>query len=339
MQSSRVFEGPRNLETRLGMQAAVDLPGTQCAEVFVTRISWHGWPDCYLLSNGQVEAVVVPAVGRVMQLRLAGAAGGAFWVNPALNGQMHDPASQGWVNFGGDKCWPAPQSAWTQQQGRDWPPPVAFDSRTMEAVAGERGVTLTSSVDPGFGIQVTRHVELDAELPVMRIRSEYRKVTGEAVRVGVWTISQMREPEQVYMLLPAESIFAGGFTRLIEAEPEGLRVDGRLLSLARRRSGYIKIGSDAVSMAWVGSECVVRIDAEAGPGEYPDGGCVTEIYTNPDPLPYVELETLGPLANLSVGDRIERTAVYTIMARTAADPDAEARKLFNCESPGFGGGR
>jgi hypothetical protein len=38
-----------------------------------------------------------------------------------------------------------------------------------------------------------------------------------------------------------------------------------------------------------GENCVVRIDAEQGSGKYPDGGCATEIYTNPDPLKYVEL--------------------------------------------------
>jgi hypothetical protein len=81
-------------------------------------------------------------------------------------------------------------------------------------------------------------------------------------------------------------------------------------------------------MAWIGQKLAVRIDAEAGPGEFPDGGCVTEIYTNPDPLPYVELETLGPLTTMSVGDKIERTTVYTILPRSESDAEAEARKIL-----------
>jgi hypothetical protein len=263
-----------------------------------------------------------------MQLRLAGAAEGAFWENRALDGQLPAPDSNEWINFGGDKCWPAPQSGWPQSQGREWPPPVAFDSRPMAAVAEERGLTLTSIVDPGFGIQVVRHLELDAARPVMRIRTEYRKLRGEAVKVGVWSITQMREPERVCMLLPEQSEFAGGFIRLLEAEPEKLRVEGRLLSLARRPSQNTKIGAQAASLAWVGRSCVVRIDAEAGQGVYPDGGCVTEIYTNADPLAYVELEAMGPLASLSVGGRIARTTVYTIQPRSTPDPEAEAHKIF-----------
>jgi hypothetical protein len=291
-------------------------------------VEYHGWPDCYLIANGGVEAVVVPAIGRVMQLRLKGEAEGAFWENRALDGRLHDAASEEWINFGGDKCWPAPQSAWPEFQGREWPPPVGFDSRPVEAVAVERGVTLTSPVDPGFGIQVVRHVELDAELPILWIRTEYRKLAGTPVRVGVWSITQMREPERVFVPLPEESRFSDGYVRLMEATPEGLRIEGGLLSLARHPRECVKIGSDATSMAWVGRNCVVRIDAESGPGEYPDGGCVTEVYTNPDPLPYVELEAMGPLATLSAGDSVERTTTYTILERSTADAEAEARRIF-----------
>ena len=294
----------------------------------IKRISWHGWPDCYLIANGSVEAVVVPAIGRVMQLRLAGDVEGAFWENRTLDGQLPAPDSPEWINFGGDKSWPAPQTDWPKHQGREWPPPVGFDSSPVEAVVGARGVMLTSPVDPGFGIRVTRHVEMDAELPVLRIRTEYRKILGPPVRASVWTITQMQDPERVCMPLPTDSTFAGGYVRLMEAEPERLRVEDRLLSLGRHARNSAKIGSDATSMVWVGRKCVVRIDAEPGPGEYPDGGCVTEVYTNSDPLPYVELETLGPLATLSGGERMERTAAYTIMPRSMADPEAEARKIL-----------
>jgi len=263
-----------------------------------------------------------------MQLRLAGAAEGAFWENRVFDGHLPPLNSSEWINFGGDKCWPAPQSDWPRHQGREWPPPVAFDSRPMEAAATERGVAMTSIVDPGFGIQVTRHVELDAAQPVMRIRTEYRKICGEAVVVGVWSITQMQEPERVCFFLLERSAFAGGYVRLMPAEPRELCSEGRLLSLARSPRENAKIGSDATSLAWMGRNCVVRIDAQAGPGEYPDGGCVTEVYTNADPLPYVELEAMGPLVNLSVGERIERATVYTILPRSTPDPEAEARKIF-----------
>jgi hypothetical protein len=305
------------------------IPAAQQAGVSVQRISYHGWSDSYVIANGCVEAVVVPSIGRVMQLRLAGDADGTFWENRALDGHLHDAASNDWINFGGDKCWPAPQAVWTGQQGRDWPPPPAFDARPGEAVVCERGVIVTSPIDPGFGIQVVRHVELDANRPVMRIETEYRKLRGGAVRVGIWTVTQLREPERIGILLAENSKFENGYLRLLAAEPANMKISGRLLSLGRHLRQHVKVGTDGSSLAWVGSNCVVRIDAENGRGEYPDGGCVTEVYTNPDPLKYVELETLGPLKTMNVGDRITHTTAYTLTLRSTPDPDAEARQALS----------
>ena len=303
-------------------------PSAQPTEVSVERVSYHGWSDCYLIDNGSVEAVIVPAIGRIMQLRLKGEAYGAFWENRALDGQLHDADSNDWLNFGGDKCWPAPQSAWPQHQGQDWPPPVAIDARPVEAVASERGILLTSPIDSGYGIQVVRRVELDAAQPVMRIRTEYHKLSGAPVTVSIWTVTQMSEPERVCIQLQTASRFAAGFVRLLEAEPADLKIDGCLLSLTRHARQQVKVGTDGSCMAWLGHNCVVRIDTVITPGEYPDGGCVTEVYTNPDPLQYVELETLGPLTTMNPGDRIEQTTVYTVTPRSTSDLEAEARNAF-----------
>lgn len=316
------------MDRHSGLPVTKFSPADRCRGVSVERISYHGWSDCYLISNGRVEAVVVPAIGRVMQLRLAGEAEGAFWENRALDGQLHDAASSDWVNFGGDKCWPAPQALWIEHQGRDWPPPVDFGARHVTALVNARGVVVKSPVDPGFGIQVERRIELDAVQPIMRITTEYRKLSGSAIRVGIWTITQMKEPERVCFLLPAASKFAAGFVRLMSAEPADLKIDGRLLALGRHQRQHVKIGTDGSSLAWLGRDCVVRIDAEIRPGEYPDGGCVTEVYTCPDPLQYVELETLGPLTTMNPGDRIEQTTAYTVTPRSTTDLEVEARKTL-----------
>jgi hypothetical protein len=322
------MERPDTLERLSGPEIELDASGQVDTPVAVTRFPYHGWPGCYLISNSAVEAVVVPAIGRVMQFRLPHRPGGAIWENRALDGQLHPPICNKWVNFGGDKCWPTPQSAWKQHEGSDWPPPAAFDSSPVRAHLIERGVSLTSIADPGYGIQVVRHVELDAKLPVMRIRTEYRKITGKPVKIGVWSITQMKDPERVYVLLPVKLPMTACYIPLMGTRPAGIRIEGRLLSLMRDTQGPTKIGTSGSSLLWVGKDCMVRIDAEAGPGDYPDGGCVTEVYTNSDPLKYVELETLGPLATIEIGETIQRTTVYTAMQRLLADPDADANRVF-----------
>jgi hypothetical protein len=296
--------------------------------VTVELLSYHGWPECFLLSNGRVEAVVAPAISRVMRFGLVGEPEGAFWQNRELDGQLPTAGASQWANFGGDKCWPAPQSAWLERTGRGWPPPRAFDASPAQAVVVERGVVLISPVDPTYGIQMIRTVALDPVQPVMRIATEFRKLQGPAVTVGIWTITQLREPRRILLWQPPISRFPRGYLPLLEAQPAELRRRGRLLSLKRHPSLFTKIGSDANSMAWVGESCVLRIDAEAGPGEYPDGGCLTEVYTNPDPLKYVELETMGPLEKISIGGSIGRTTTYTVMPRRTSDAQSEADFIF-----------
>jgi hypothetical protein len=209
---------------------------------------------------------------------------------------------------------------------------MAFDSMQAEAIAKSSTVIVTSPTDAFFGIQVARHIEIDPVLPTMRIRTEFRKLIGDPVTVSIWIVTQMNEPERICALLPAHSKFARGYIPLLNAEPAGLKVEGRMLSLARHPRAYVKIGTEAASLAWVGRNCVARIDADVELGDYPDGGCITQVYTNPNPLPYVELETLGPLKNMSIGDQIERTTAYTLMPRTTADAEAEASKIFRLDS-------
>jgi hypothetical protein len=53
-----------------------------------------------------------------------------------------------------------------------------------------------------------------------------------------------------------------------------------------------------------------------------------EMYTNPDPLKYIELESLGPLKQLKVKDRLRESVTYRLSRRTQSTPEAEARAVF-----------
>ena len=73
----------------------------------------------------------------------------------------------------------------------------------------------------------------------------------------------------------------------------------------------------------------MRIDAVRVPGrDYPDQGSSVEVYTNPDPLAYVELEMLGPLEILQPGDSASFACTYTLSRRTDSDPLAAAKRAL-----------
>lgn len=283
----------------------------------VQKIRYREWPDSIVLGNGKVEAVIVPAIGRVMQFRFAGEEDGPFWENAELFGKSPDPKSQTWGNFGGDKTWPAPQSDWPKITPRGWPPPQAFDSMPVTAEIRltplTKMVELISLIDSHYGIRTRRLVVVDNKRPQMTITTSYEKVEGDPVTVGVWIITQLKDPQAVHIFLPKNTIFAEGYTKQSKQLPAGLNHQGRLLSLTRDPKISTKIGTDASSLVWIGEKYTLRIDSPRAANEtYPDQGSSAEVYTNPDPLKYVELEMLGPLKTMKVGDRIEHNNTYTL---------------------------
>ncbi len=319
---------------------AAPVAGSVVGGVSVARSNHRGWTDSLALSNGLVEAVVVPAVGRVMQFRFVGEEG-VFWENPTLPGRPapflaghFDPKkfqSAEWLNLGGDKSWPAPEADWPEFTGRhSWCPPPAFDGMPWQARVEGSEVEMVSPADPCYGLRVRRRVRFEPGQPVMTVVTRFERVSGAPARIGIWTVTQLREPAAVVVPRVRGSALAEGHVLLgPNQRPPSLRVGPEFLVLRRdARAGY-KIGSDAGALLWLGEKHACRIDSPRIVGaDYPDKGSSAEVWTNPDPLPYVELEMLGPLRALGPGETLSQTNRYTLLRRVAADPAAEAARIF-----------
>jgi hypothetical protein len=307
----------------------------------VTPVDFHGW-SAMALRNGQLELVVVPAIGRMMSLRFAGDDGASdpIWRHGRLGPNLA-PDENGWINYGGDKAWPAPQTDWPRMAGKGWPPPATFDAMAHTATAKSSAIELVSPIDPAYGIRVRRMLTL-AGASVL-IETAYEKVEGTPVRVAVWTITQLQAPERVFAQLPGTTAFAGGYRSLLPARPKDLTVDGRLLGVARDPGEKTMIAADADALLWVGSGRALLVETVGtyvadGPAAAwrptetnaprPDGARA-QIYTSPDGAePYVELELLGPLVDLSAGQRAMMSVRYQLVRRDRTDPADEARRVF-----------
>ncbi len=280
--------------------------------VTIAQADYQGWKNCYFMHNAQVEAVVVPSVGRIMQFHFLGE-DGPFWENRMLDGKSPDPSSAEWGNFGGDKTWPAPQADWPSIAGRAWPPPAAFDSMPVAVSIQGSAVELVSPVDPSYGIRTRRLIRLDREKPLMTVTTTYQKVDGSPKTISVWIITQCKEPRSIEVPVPKPTLFEKGYNLQCPHAPPSLKNEGGRITLTRDRTTPHKIGNDAGSLLWVGEGVSLRIDSPRIAGaDYPDNQSSAEVYTNPDPLPYIELELLGPIRTLSVGDETEQTSVYTL---------------------------
>jgi hypothetical protein len=310
----------------------------------VTAVDFHGWP-AMALRNGRLEIVVVPAIGRVMSLRFAGDDGASdpIWRHGQLGLQLAADEN-GWINYGGDKAWPAPQADWQRILGKGWPPPATFDATAHAATMKGSAIELVSPVDPAYGIRVRRTVTLAGASAL--IETAYEKVEGIPVRVAVWTITQLQAPDRMFALLPEATTFTGGYRSLMPARPKNLVVDGRLLGVARDTNDKTMIATDADALLWVasGRELVVEnlgtfvADGPAASWRPTEAraprpeGAHAQIYTSPDGAePYVELELLGPLVELSPGQRAMMSVRYRLFRREEMDPVTEARRLFELE--------
>jgi hypothetical protein len=318
----------------LGLSCRAGTRASRDAATVQQGVDFRGW-QALALRNRQLEVVVVPAIGRIVALRLVrdGAAAGAdpFWLHPKL-GRGLAPDDNGWINFGGDKAWPAPQSDWPRIAGRAWPPPVTFDARAYTAeVVGDSIVRMTSQVDPAYGMRVRRDIRLAGD--EMIVETTYEKLAGAAVRAAVWTITQLTSPERIFLLLPERSSFAAGHRSVGQAPPSDVSVAGRLLSLTRDRKQKTMLVSDAEALAWIGPGCDLLLrtaspSPAAGDAVWPDG-VRAQVYTSPDSdQPYVELELLGTLQDLAPGHRAVLQVRYRLFPRVDADPLAEARRIM-----------
>jgi hypothetical protein len=265
-----------------------------------------------------------------MQFRFKGGEG-TFWENEQVYGKAPNVKSEEWGYFGagGDKTWPAPQSAWEKITGRGWPPPATFDSIRVTARVNRSGVTLISAVDPFYGIRIYRKITLEPHKPVMKITTSYQKVQGKPQNVSVWIVTQLRDPVAVYAALPQPSIFPEGYNKQSEDLAANLKVSNGLLSLTRDRNKSHKIGNDASTLLWMGKKVAVRIDSPRLPGaSYPDNNSSAEIYTNLDPKAYVELEFLSALKTLRFGEKMDLTTTYTLIPRITENAEQEARRIL-----------
>jgi hypothetical protein len=131
------------------------------------------------------------------------------------------------------------------------------------------------------------------------------------------------------MPVPARSKFPSGIAPTWPFPAEFLKRENDWLRITRNRAGSHKTGNDGSVLVWAGERELLRIDIPRVAGaDYPDDGCSVEIYTNADPVPYVEFETLGPLKTLRPGDKLSATNTYRLARRSTSALEQDVRALL-----------
>jgi hypothetical protein len=326
-------------------------------KVTVTREAYDGFTDAWKLSNGIVDVVVVPDIGRIMAFEWTGRPetsplyNDPIWTgkSPAPMPNPNDPKTYPteWHNYGGNKVWASPQSEWPKHQPVVWPPDPFLDTGPYHVQRLPNGVRLTGPVSPYFGVRLIREITLKAGLPQISLRDTFIKAVGglnhAAFPIGLWSISQVKGNSTIYLPLNKQGLFPGiGYTSLINgAKPlPNWRTHGSVLSVTRPSGVGTKVGVDDTA-GWAAclyhANLLFSVRSVRVPGTvYPDHGCSAEVYTNgSDVEAYMELETLGPLVTLKPGQTLSRSIVWRLqrLPQTPANAREAAAAVQDAMKP------
>jgi hypothetical protein len=148
-----------------------------------------------VIENELIRLHVVPEIGgRVIQFALGRK--DFFWVNPTLTGKTSPKtglASDGsWMNYGGDKLWPAPQG-WDNDRQWPGPPDAVLDGQPYHAdtESDPAAIRLTSRDDPHSGIRFSRRIRLFPRSTRVSIEATMTNIDDKPRRWGIWAHTQL----------------------------------------------------------------------------------------------------------------------------------------------------
>jgi hypothetical protein len=280
------------------------------AAVKVEKVEYKGWPNCYRVSNGEVELVVTSDVGpRVIRFGFVGGQN----VFKEFPEQLGGKGEEQFQLRGGHRVWKAPEDPVAS-----WAPdnvPVQIEIRADGLVAREPVEPLT---------------KLQKEIAVRMAPSGTRvevlhRITNQSLfplEFSAWAMSMMAQGGMAITGFPPRG------RHPIDLEATNPLVIWAYTDLSDNRWKFTKKYmllrqdpkiADAQKLGlfnlntWVayilnGEAFVKQVRADAG-SAYPDFGCSFETFTNNE---FLEIETLSPLTKVLPTRAVEHTEHWSL---------------------------
>lgn len=298
------------------------------AAVKIEKTAWNGWPNCYRISNGEVELVVTSDVGpRVMSYGFVGGQN-FFWVQKETAGKTGQPE---WILRGGHRIWVGPEDVKYTYPPDNSPVSVRVEGDVLIA---------TQPVEKETGIEKQIEVRLAPQGSDVTIIHRLTNRTNMPLEYAAWALSMMApggrgvsgfpprgtHPE---MLQPTNPLVMWAFSDLSDPRWTWLK---KYFVLRQDPSNATptKIGHfnpHTFGAYFLNGELFVK-RYEADPAKtYPDFGCSYETFTNAN---FLEIETLGPVTKVASGATLEHIERWTVRrnAQPAAWTDAELDRIL-----------
>jgi len=281
------------------------------AAVTIEKVNYHGWPNSYRITNGEVEVVVTSDIGpRVMRYAFVGGRN-VFKEFEDTLGKSGEPK---WVLRGGHRIWAAPEDVVKTYAPDNSPVKITVKGGVLEAVQPVEAIT---------GLEKRIVVKMAATGSRVEVRHTIRNTWEKTVEIAAWALTMMAQggvgihgfpPRGTHpeVLAPTNPLVMWAFSDLTDPRWTFTR-KYMMLRQDPANSKPTKLGTfnqNTWAAYLLGTDLFVKqYKAGPSPHAYPDFGCSYETFTNAD---FLELETLGPLRKLARNGSLEHVETWDL---------------------------
>jgi hypothetical protein len=285
-------------------------PAAAGTAVKIEKTPYEGWPNCYHITNGEVELIVTSDIGpRIMRYGYVGGQN----LFKEYKDQLGGTGEAEWQLRGGHRIWSAPEDVRRTYAPDNGPVRIDIQSEVL---------TATEPAEPESGLEKQIEIHLAAEGSGTRVVHRLRNTLPWAVELAPWALTMMtpggmgitgHPPRASHneALQPTHPLVMWAFTDLsdprwkftkkyllLKQDPEN-REPQKIGHFNPHTWGAYLLGNELFL-----KQC--RADANK---TYADFGCSFEMFSRNDIL---ELETLGPLQKVEPGTAAEHTETWSL---------------------------
>lgn len=171
--------------------------------VQIEKAAWGGWPNCYRISNGEVELIVTSDIGpRIMRFGFI-SGGNVFKVYEEHLGKSGEPT---WQFRGGHRVWLAPEDRQMSYAADNFPVEVELSGDVL---------TLTAPVEPESGLRKQMSIRMDETGSGWKSSTGCRTAVRQTSRVPFgYFPSWLRAASRLRASLPAPAMLMSSLLQI-----------------------------------------------------------------------------------------------------------------------------
>jgi len=283
---------------------------TVSAAVKIEKTAYAGWPNCYRITNGEVEMIVTGDVGpRVIRYGFVGGQN----LFKEFKDELGKSGESKWTPRGGHRLWAGPEDEKYSYALDNGPVNIQVRGPELEAI---------QPVEKETGIQKSMIVRLAPAGSSVEVIHRIRNTTWFALEIAPWALTMMAQGGQAIYgfpprgkhpeaLQPTNPLVVWAYTNFgdprwkFTLEHFGLSQDPN--NPEPQKTAFFNVhGWGAYLLK--GEAFIKRYTADPS-RTYPDMGVSFETFTNAE---FLEMETIGPLAKLPAGATVEHVERWTL---------------------------